>query len=96
MPIYEYQCKSCNERCEIIQKVNDPHASECPHCHAPELKRLVSAAGFRLKGSGWYVTDFKDKGKGKDKDKSKDKETPKTEKREEKPKADKKESKTEE
>ena len=63
MPIYEYQCESCDERCEFMQKVSDPPASECPHCHASQLKRLISAVGFRLKGSGWYVTDFKDKGK---------------------------------
>jgi len=46
-----------------MQKVSDPPASECPHCHASQLKRLISAAGFHLKGTGWYATDFKDKGK---------------------------------
>lgn len=63
MPIYEYQCNACGEHHEALQKVSDAPVTECPHCHAAELKRIVSAAGFRLKGTGWYATDFKDKGK---------------------------------
>jgi putative FmdB family regulatory protein len=66
MPIYEYQCESCGEVCELLQKHSDPVATKCPHCHEHQLKKLVSAAAFHLKGSGWYVTDFKDKPKDKE------------------------------
>ena len=63
MPIYEYQCAACGEVTELVQKFSDPLATECPHCHQHDLKKLVSAAAFHLKGQGWYVTDFKDKPK---------------------------------
>ena len=63
MPIYEYECKACGYRHEAIQKMSDQPLVECPSCHKPELKKLISAAGFRLKGSGWYETDFKNSGK---------------------------------
>lgn len=63
MPIYEYECKVCGHRQEAIQKMSDEPLVECPACHKPELKKLVSAAGFRLKGGGWYETDFKGGGK---------------------------------
>jgi putative FmdB family regulatory protein len=59
MPIYEYECKACGHRQEVIQKMSDAPLVECPECHKPELKKLISAAGFRLKGGGWYETDFK-------------------------------------
>ena len=59
MPIYEYECKSCGHRLEKLQRMNDPALTDCPACNKSELKRLVSAAAFRLKGSGWYETDFK-------------------------------------
>jgi len=59
MPIYEYECKSCGHRHEALQKMSDDPLSKCPECQKPELKKLVSAAGFRLKGGGWYETDFK-------------------------------------
>ncbi|MFS8609328.1 MAG: zinc ribbon domain-containing protein [Gammaproteobacteria bacterium] len=59
MPIYEYQCADCDQRHEVIQGINDPELTDCPKCGKPSLKRLISAAGFRLKGSGWYETDFK-------------------------------------
>ncbi len=59
MPIYEYRCDSCGEQLEKLQKVSDEPLKDCPACGQPALKRLVSAAGFRLKGSGWYETDFK-------------------------------------
>ena len=59
MPIYEYECKACGHRQEAIQKMSDDPLVECPVCHKPELKKLISAAGFRLKGGGWYETDFK-------------------------------------
>ena len=65
MPIYEYQCENCGEVSELLQKHSDPAATECPHCHEHKLKKLVTAAAFHLKGSGWYVTDFKDKPKDK-------------------------------
>lgn len=59
MPIYEYRCQSCDHDLEVMQKLSDPELSECPACGKPELKKLISAVGFRLKGSGWYETDFK-------------------------------------
>lgn len=59
MPIYEYQCQACNERVEILQKISDEPQKKCPHCKKNKLTRLISAAGFRLKGGGWYETDFK-------------------------------------
>lgn len=61
MPIYEYQCQKCNHQFEAIQKFSDPALEECPECHLPALKKLISAAAFHLKGSGWYQTDFKNK-----------------------------------
>ncbi|MBP1149897.1 MULTISPECIES: FmdB family zinc ribbon protein [Methylocaldum] len=67
MPIYEYQCKSCGHEFEAIQKISDDPLKECPACGDLELNKLVSAAGFRLKGGGWYETDFKG---GKDKKKN--------------------------
>lgn len=59
MPIYEYRCESCAHELEKIQKMNDDVLVDCPQCGRPALKRLISAAAFRLKGSGWYETDFK-------------------------------------
>ena len=59
MPIYEYECKACGHRMEAIQKISDDPLKDCPECNKPELKKLISAAGFRLKGGGWYETDFK-------------------------------------
>jgi putative FmdB family regulatory protein len=67
MPIYEYQCQSCGYSLEAMQKISDPPLSDCPACGKPELAKQVSAAGFRLKGGGWYETDFKG---GKDKKKN--------------------------
>ncbi|MCJ7814567.1 MAG: zinc ribbon domain-containing protein [Xanthomonadales bacterium] len=63
MPIYEYQCQSCGFDLEKLQRINDEPLLECPKCGKPELVRLVSASGFRLKGAGWYETDFKKSGK---------------------------------
>jgi putative FmdB family regulatory protein len=63
MPIYEYQCESCGEPTELLQKHDAAPATQCPHCHEHKLKKLFSAASFHLKGTGWYVTDFKDKPK---------------------------------
>jgi putative FmdB family regulatory protein len=63
MPIYEYQCQECNHEFEAMQKFSDPVLKECPECQQPTLKKLISASSFRLKGTGWYETDFKDKPK---------------------------------
>ena len=59
MPIYEYECEACGHRYDILQKAGDPLLTVCPECSQPTLKKLVSAARFRLSGSGWYETDFK-------------------------------------
>ena len=59
MPIYEYQCEACGHRLEKLQKISDEPLRHCPACEAPKLTKLVSAAAFRLKGAGWYETDFK-------------------------------------
>lgn len=59
MPIYEYQCGACEHHLEKLQKMSEDKLVDCPECGKPTLKRLVSAAAFRLKGSGWYETDFK-------------------------------------
>lgn len=71
MPIYEYQCSSCGHRMEKFQKINDAPLSLCPECNTDNLSKLVSAAAFKLKGSGWYETDFKDKKPKTDKDNKK-------------------------
>lgn len=59
MPIYEYQCQSCGHEHEALQKLNAEPLIQCPACSQPELMKKISAAGFRLKGGGWYETDFK-------------------------------------
>lgn len=59
MPIYEYACKACDARLEKLQKISDAPLVDCPECGKPELVKQISAAGFRLKGGGWYETDFK-------------------------------------
>jgi putative FmdB family regulatory protein len=59
MPFYEYQCKSCGHELEAMQKVSDPPLKKCPDCGKSQLQRLMSAPVFRLKGGGWYETDFK-------------------------------------
>ncbi len=61
MPIYEYRCTECGHELEKLQKINDAPLTDCPACGKPALQKQVSAAGFRLKGSGWYETDFKSK-----------------------------------
>ena len=61
MPIYEYECNACGDRHEFIQKFSDGPKRKCPSCGKSRLKKLVSAAAFHLKGTGWYVTDFRDK-----------------------------------
>jgi putative FmdB family regulatory protein len=59
MPIYEYACRACGAQREVMQKVSDAPLTTCPECHADAFEKKVSAAGFQLKGSGWYVTDFR-------------------------------------
>ena len=59
MPIYEYQCAACGHQLEKLQKISAPPLTDCPECGAPRLRKRVSAAAFRLKGGGWYETDFK-------------------------------------
>lgn len=62
MPIYEYRCADCGHQEEYLRKVSEPTLTQCPVCGKPSFQKLLSAAGFHLKGSGWYATDFKDKG----------------------------------
>lgn len=59
MPIYEYQCKQCGHQLEAIQRFSDAALTQCPSCHQQALSKLMSAPSFRLKGGGWYETDFK-------------------------------------
>ncbi len=59
MPIYEFECLSCGKRFDRLQKMSDPNPTDCPSCGEPQVKRAVTAAAFRLKGGGWYETDFK-------------------------------------
>ena len=59
MPIYEYRCEACGHELEAMHKMSDAPLTDCPACGKPALKKMVSAAGFRLKGGGWYETDFK-------------------------------------
>ncbi len=59
MPIYEYQCESCRAKLEKLQKISDPVLTDCPECKQASLKKMISATSFRLKGTGWYETDFK-------------------------------------
>jgi putative FmdB family regulatory protein len=59
MPIYAYRCDSCGFAKDVLQKVSDAPLTECPSCHKSEFKKQVTAAGFQLKGTGWYVTDFR-------------------------------------
>ncbi|OUS12743.1 transcriptional regulator [Gammaproteobacteria bacterium 53_120_T64] len=59
MPIYEYQCESCKETHEALQKLSDALLTECPNCGEQALKKQLTASAFRLSGSGWYETDFK-------------------------------------
>ncbi|SDX75409.1 putative regulatory protein, FmdB family [Allochromatium warmingii] len=62
MPIYEYRCEHCGHALEVMQKISDAPLIDCPECSQPTLKKQISAAGFRLKGGGWYETDFKKSG----------------------------------
>lgn len=66
MPIYEYHCTACGHAFEVIQKFSDEPVVECPECNKKSVEKIVSAPAFHLKGTGWYATDFKDKGKPKE------------------------------
>jgi putative FmdB family regulatory protein len=59
MPIYAYRCEECGFSKDVLQKISDPVLTVCPSCAKPSFKKQVTAAGFQLKGSGWYVTDFR-------------------------------------
>lgn len=61
MPIYEYECSNCHQQFDLLQKISDEPAKQCPQCLQDTAVKLVSAAAFQLKGSGWYATDFKNK-----------------------------------
>lgn len=63
MPIYAYRCEACGHDLEVLQKVNEAPPARCPKCGNNRLRKQLTAAGFRLKGSGWYETDFKGKKK---------------------------------
>lgn len=65
MPIYEYNCKDCEHKFEEIQKISDAALVKCPKCGKDSLQKIISAAGFRLAGGGWYETDFKSSGETK-------------------------------
>src|SRR5213592_784251 len=62
MPIYEYRCERCGHQQEFLQKVSDAPVTVCTRCGQPSFSKMVTAAGFQLKGSGWYATDFKNSG----------------------------------
>jgi putative FmdB family regulatory protein len=62
MPIYEYRCDNCGFQKEYIQRMSDPLLTDCPECKKATFNKMVTAAGFQLKGGGWYVTDFKGSG----------------------------------
>lgn len=66
MPIYEYECRACGHGFEVMQKLSDPVLVDCPDCAKSTLKKLISPVAFRLKGTGWYETDFKNSQKTKD------------------------------
>ncbi|MEO7851188.1 MAG: zinc ribbon domain-containing protein [Rubrivivax sp.] len=76
MPIYAYKCESCGHRQDALQKISDPPLSVCPACGAAAYVKQVTAAGFQLKGSGWYVTDFRGGNNASAPDKSGDGEAP--------------------
>ena len=59
MPIYAYKCESCGAAKDVLQKISDPALTDCPACGQPTFRKQVTAAGFQLKGSGWYATDFR-------------------------------------
>lgn len=92
MPIYEYECLKCGNHVEVMQKMSDKPLTKCPKCKANKLEKIFSQTAFQFKGSGWYVTDYSNKGKegkGGDKKAEKADKADKTEKAEKTDKADK-------
>jgi putative FmdB family regulatory protein len=65
MPIYAYRCTSCGHEKDVMQKMSDARLTTCPECHSENFVKQLTAAGFQLKGSGWYATDFKGGASGK-------------------------------
>ena len=76
MPIYAYECGACGATHDFLQKMSEGRKRKCPSCGALRLRKLVTAAAFHLKGTGWYVTDFRDKDKKKEKEAEPDKKKP--------------------
>ncbi|MCC6533812.1 MAG: zinc ribbon domain-containing protein [Burkholderiales bacterium] len=72
MPIYEYRCTACGFQNDFLQKISEPPLTDCPECGKSTFSKQVTAAGFQLKGSGWYATDFKNNGKPKTETKTKE------------------------
>jgi putative FmdB family regulatory protein len=70
VPIYEYRCSSCGFQKDYLQKISDPLLSSCPECGNASFRKMLTAAGFQLKGSGWYASDFKGNGAKPQKDKT--------------------------
>lgn len=70
MPIYAYKCSDCGHEKEVLQKIGDAPLTDCPDCGQPSMAKMVTAAGFQLKGSGWYATDFRNKDTGAKADKN--------------------------
>jgi len=66
MPLYDFQCAECGHQDEVLRKASDPSTSICPKCEKETFSKMLSAPSFKLNGSGWYETDFKDKPKAKD------------------------------
>lgn len=64
MPIYAYRCQACGFAKDVLQKISDAPLTDCPECKQPSFKKQLTAAGFQLKGTGWYVTDFRGGGSG--------------------------------
>jgi putative FmdB family regulatory protein len=95
MPFYEYECQACKFYTEVMQKISEAPLIKCPSCGKPKLKKLVSAPVFRLKGSGWYETDFKSDKENRRNLLGTEKEEPKAEKPEKPEKAEGKDSKPE-
>jgi len=77
MPIYEYRCSACGHQQEYLQKINHPPYTVCPQCSRQAFSKMVTAAGFQLKGTGWYATDFKNGSKPKAKQAAKSADAPK-------------------
>ena len=95
MPFYEYECSNCKFYVETLQKISDEPLKKCPSCKKPALKKLISAPVFRLKGAGWYETDFKSEGEDKRNIADRDEPAEKSEDKASDAKADKAEAKAE-